>query len=114
MKFSHEIGPDYLIISIEGLFICDESLSRLNVFVQSQIVNGIKNIIIDMDKMEFISSTVIGFLVRISSELNRNLGRFVLCNVNKEAVLKTFEITKVDTIIKIFNSRQEAINHISN
>jgi len=114
MKFSHEFGPNYLIISIEGLFICDESLNRLKIFIQEQIENGTKKIIVDMEKMEFISSTVVGFLVKINTELNGILGRFVLCNVNKEAVLRTFEITRVDTIIKIFNSRQEAINNISN
>lgn len=72
---------------------------------------GIKNIILDLEKVNYCDSSALSFILntdRITKNLN---GCTVICNLQKE-VKKLIEISKLDTILNLTPSLNEAIDYL--
>ena len=111
MRIRHESCSDFTVITLIGQFVRPDDIAELGVFIQKQIDDKTKNIIINMGGVDFINSAAIGFLVKTQTELNKIYGKLVLCNA-KKLVLESLTVMKIDSVIKIFSSQQEAVEHI--
>jgi len=60
--------------------------------------NGYTKLIIDFDNVKFLSSAVLGTLIRVLSAMKKNRGRLVLCSINE----KVFEIFKITRLYQVF------------
>lgn len=69
---------------------------------------GRKNILIDLENITFISSSVLGFLITSYQHLKNKDGQLKLLNV-QPCVYNVFELTRIDRIIEMFNDRQTAL-----
>jgi len=112
MEFKFNECPDYTTIAIEGLFIGGEEANNLFDVVQEKIKNGTKKIIFDLEKVNYIGSMAIGILIKINDSLTDVSGRIALCCMN-QTILEVLKITKVDLMLSIFDSKEKAINFLS-
>jgi anti-anti-sigma factor len=118
MEYKHTFYSDYLIISLIGPFISVKEVDELYAFIQQQFIQNEDNrivtkIVLDMDKVNYVSSMVIGFLIKVSDEIEKGEGKFALCNVNK-AIIDVFKISRVELVLNIFDNTQKAIKYVSN
>ncbi|ARN57573.1 STAS domain-containing protein [Sedimentisphaera salicampi] len=56
--------------------------------------------IIDFSRVEHLSSSALGVLIRINSEIKKQGGFLSLCGINKR-ILEIFKITKLDQVFTI-------------
>lgn len=73
---------------------------------------GKKNIVLDLSDTSFISTIVIASFVFMLKRAKEVGGNLVICGV-KDKVKEVLNITNLDKIFDIFDSRQEAISEIA-
>ena len=73
-----------------------------------QLANGDCKFVIDFSNTGYIDSSGLGVLVSLSKKIREQGGELRLANLNED--LRTlFELTKLDTLFKIADSRQDAM-----
>jgi len=99
--------PDLTVLSVEGFLDTNTAPEFERVF---QTVLGEKrfNLIIDLKKVEYISSAGWGIFVGEMKRIRAQKGNLFLTGMNPE-VLETYELLEFDSIIKAFPSTQEAV-----
>lgn len=65
-------------------------------------------LIIDFSNVKFLTSAVLGLLIRISKKVYENDGRLRLCSINPK-IMEIFRITRLDKIFEIFPNVDEAM-----
>ena len=68
-------------------------------------------IVIDFTNVQFLSSSVLGLLIRISKKIYEQDGQLRLCNINPK-IFSIFKITRLDKIFDICNNLSEAIKSL--
>ena len=66
------------------------------------------NLILDFGNVRFLSSAVLGLLIRISKRVYEVEGRLKLCNINPK-IYEVFKITRLTKIFDIHKDRQAAV-----
>lgn len=69
---------------------------------------GIK-LVLDFKEVQFLSSAVLGLLIRISKKIYESNGQLKLCNIN-DKIFQVFTITRLDRIFDVFKTQQAALN----
>jgi anti-sigma B factor antagonist len=79
----------------------EQDISALQDSIISVIesASGGINLILDFSKVRFLSSAVLGLLIRISKRVYQRNGQLRLCNINP----KIYEIFKITRLTKIFD-----------
>lgn len=75
--------------------------------VKQQVDAGNKQLVLDMNKVNFVDSTSLGAIVSIFKAVAPE-GKLILASVTG-MVKDLFEITRIDQVIKIVGTEQEAI-----
>ncbi len=109
MKIKMRRNNNTWVLEIEGLIksgmefeIADQLESCID---QSQV----PKIIVDMKKVEYINSAVLGIFLNIFREVERMNGRFSLCGLNSE-IDDLLDITKLSSVFEIFKNREDALD----
>jgi anti-anti-sigma factor len=72
---------------------------------------GVKNIVMDLTAVRYCDSSGLSAIL-VANRLCKNAnGSFVLCSI-QEAVKKLISISQLDSILKITNTAEEAVNYI--
>lgn len=66
-------------------------------------------LVLDFGQVEFLSSAVLGLLIRISKRINETGGKLCLCSINP----KIYEVFKITQLTKIFDIRKDVDGAIS-
>jgi anti-sigma B factor antagonist len=74
---------------------------------------AVPKVLIDFDEVEFLSSAMLGALIKINSAINEKNGRLALCNI-EENILKIFKITALEKIFNIYDQPEEALKALEN
>ena len=61
------------------------------------------NLIMDFCHVEFLSSSVLGLLIRISKKIHEKNGNLRLCNINP----KIYEVFKITQLTKVFDIHKD-------
>jgi anti-sigma B factor antagonist len=61
---------------------------------------GHRKLLIDFSNVNYLSSAVLGTLIRVLSAMKKNKGRLVLCSIN-EKVFEIFKITRLNQVFEI-------------
>ena len=82
--------------------------------LQESIMSVIKqnsgvNIILDFCNVQFLSSAVLGLLIRISKKIYEDEGQLKLCNINPK-IHEIFKITRLTKIFDICPSVKDAMD----
>lgn len=77
--------------------------------VEKSINSNNKNMIIDFSDLEYICSSGLRVIIQAAKKLKSLQGELVLCSM-EDYIQEVFEISGFDTFLKIFASKDEAVN----
>lgn len=66
------------------------------------------NLIMDFSNVKFLTSAVLGLLIRISKKVYESQGRLRLCGIDAK-ILEIFKITRLDRVFEIYEDRYDAL-----
>lgn len=96
-----------LVVEVAGeidLFTAPE----LKAAITEGLDAGSEQVVIDLSKTTFLDSTALGVLIGTVKRLRDNDGSMTIVNSDQN-IAKTFEITGLDQILKIYPTRDEAV-----
>ena len=107
MGFQVEKVNDVLVVDVEGQLIVGNR-QELKQKVLEELDNGETKFVVDFEKTGYIDSSGLGVLVSLSKKIREQGGELRLANLNED--LRTlFELTKLDTLFQIADSRESAL-----
>ena len=74
--------------------------------------SGRINLILDFGNVRFLSSAVLGLLIRISKRIYECDGQLKLCNINPK-IYEIFKITRLTKTFDIYGSIESAVEDLS-
>jgi len=107
MKVVIRDSGDVKIIDIEGELDSNSS-DEAQEHITQLLDQGVNKIIINLKKLEFISSAGLRVLLLTAKNLKKNGGELRICNTNDQAQT-IFGIGGFDTIFVIFNAESDAL-----
>jgi len=111
LQFSQKKDPKVHYLFMEGDLIGDEAGPRLAEMVSDSVEEGIKILVIDLEKVRYISSSGLGLLITLLTKM-RNAGGELYLTAPSEHVKKLLIITKLNGIFKVFDSVDELTSHL--
>lgn len=107
MKIEREIKGDLALLTLRGefdSFVVSAFLEE----IESLVVNGIRNVVLDMRGVKFIMSTAIGAIVKSRKRVKESGGDLVISQPSPfvKDVLESLGLTKV---IRVFDQNEQAI-----
>lgn len=79
--------------------------------IREVIEDGNKSFILDLESVDFVDSTGLGAIVS-TIQLLKSDREYVLCNL-REGVSALLKMTRLDRVVKVFPSREEAVEFIN-
>lgn len=80
----------------------EKDIQQLQSSVMSVIEQpGAGNIILDFQNVRFLSSSVLGLLIRVSKKVYERQGQLRLCNISPN-ILEVFRITRLTKVFDIY------------
>jgi anti-sigma B factor antagonist len=70
------------------------------------------NLILDFSNVQFLSSAVLGLLIRISKRVYEDSGKLALCNITPK-IMEIFKITRLTNIFDIYDDVESAAEALS-
>jgi anti-sigma B factor antagonist len=108
MSFEVKNEGGVTVIDVEGQLIVGNR-QELKHKVIEELENGARKFLIDFSRTGYIDSSGLGVLVSLSKKIREQGGELRLANLNED--LRTlFELTKLDTLFQIADSRKEALS----
>jgi len=107
MSFSVKKAGDVTIFEVEGTLIVGNR-QELKQKVLEELEAGAHKVLVDFEKTTYIDSSGLGVLVSLAKKIREGGGELRLANLNDD--LQTlFELTKLDTLFQISESRDRAL-----
>lgn len=97
------------ILDLKGRLAVGESCTLLRESVNEQIAQGNKQVILNLQHIDYIDSTGLGSMVICYTSLQKIGGGLKLVNLNRRN-LELMLLTKLSTIFQIFAEEQESVN----
>ncbi len=69
------------------------------------------NLLIDFSEVKFLSSSVLGLLIRISKKIYEKQGKLTLCSIDQK-IYEVFKITRLEKVFDIKQDKQQAIDQL--
>lgn len=108
MSFHTSKVNEVVVVDVDGQLIVGNR-QELKQKVLDELESGERNFLIDFANTGYIDSSGLGVLVSLSKKIREQGGELRLSNLNED--LRTlFELTKLDTLFSIANSRKEALS----
>jgi anti-sigma B factor antagonist len=108
---TEQLGDESYVIALAGevdLYTAPEFKQQL----LDVIAKGGRNVVVDFSETTFIDSTTLGVLVGGVKRLRQNGGQLALVSTDRN-ITKIFEITGLDRVFAIHNTRAEAVDAVS-
>jgi anti-sigma B factor antagonist len=101
IKFTDEkILEDKDIAAVQGAI--------MSVVEQTQRIN----LVLDFSNVKFLSSAVLGFLIRVSKKVYERDGQLRLCNINPK-IYEIFKITRLTKVFDIYPDTENAVEGLA-
>jgi anti-sigma B factor antagonist len=113
-KISVEYSADATIVTFaESKILEEEDIRGLQESIMSVIGQGGRiNLILDFRNVRFLSSAVLGLLIRISKKVYEQDGQLRLCNIGSK-IQEIFKITRLTKIFDMYEDLESAIEGLS-
>ena len=111
MKYEIEKNDLYYILTPKEEKIDSVLAPSLKADLITYEVEGAKNIILDLQNVKFMDSSGLSAMLVGNRTFREKNSTFVICNVS-EHITKILKISKLDTVLDIIPTRQEAIDSI--
>jgi anti-anti-sigma factor len=107
MGFEVQKSGDVLVVDVDGQLIVGNR-QELKQRVLEELEKGERKFVVDFTNTGYIDSSGLGVLVSLSKKIREQGGELRLSSLNED--LRTlFELTKLDTLFKIADAREEAL-----
>ena len=107
MAFQVSKAGEVTVIDVEGQLIVGNR-QELKQKVLDELEKGERKFVVDFSNTGYIDSSGLGVLVSLAKKIREQGGELKLASLNED--LRTlFELTKLDTLFKIADSRDEAL-----
>jgi len=92
----------------------EKDINALQASIMSMIesASGGINLILDFGNVQYLSSAVLGLLIRISKRIYESEGQLRLCNINPR-IYEIFKITRLTKTFDIYDSAESAAEDLS-
>ena len=107
MKFDDHFEGDVAIIAVSGKIMGGEETTMFHGKIHEFISGNKKNIIVDLDKVDWMNSVGLGMLISALTTVKNAGGRLVLANITKIESILT--ITRLISVFDHYDSRDEAM-----
>jgi len=114
-KISVEYTGNATIVTFTDQKILEEKdIQALQESIMSVVesTGGGLNLILDFCNVRFLSSAVLGLLIRISKRIYQREGQLRLCNINPK-IYEIFKITRLTKIFDIYKDLESATADLS-
>jgi len=107
MGFTVSQSDSVTVVDVEGQLIVGNR-QELKQKVLEELEDGAKKVVVDFTNTGYIDSSGLGVLVSLSKKIREQGGELRLAGLNED--LRTlFELTKLDTLFEIADTREEAL-----
>ena len=111
MKYKVDKREQYIIFTLD-----EENLNSLiSPILKSEFVvhrnEGIKNLIFDLSEVKFVDSSGLSAILT-ANRLWKGFGSFVVTGIEHPSVKKLIEISRLDTVLDIIPTLQEAKDYV--
>jgi anti-sigma B factor antagonist len=107
MAFSVSREGEVLVFDVDGQLIVGNRQELKNEVLQ-KLEGGERKFLVDFSSTGYIDSSGLGVLVSLSKKIREQGGELRLSSLNDD--LRTlFELTKLDTLFRIHDSREEGL-----
>ncbi len=107
MTFNVSREGEVTVVDVAGQLIVGNR-QQLKKKVLDELEGGARRILVDFTDTAYIDSSGLGILVSLSKKIREAGGELRLSSLNED--LRTlFELTKLDTLFRIADSRQEGL-----
>lgn len=107
MAFSVSKQDGVTVVDVEGQLIVGNR-QELKSRILEELEGGERKFVVDFSQTGYIDSSGLGVLVSLSKKIREQGGELRLSSLNED--LRTlFELTKLDTLFRIADSREEAL-----
>jgi len=111
IKVGHQQGITVVELLDENILKMDEAV--INDISQSLFSLAEKNppvkMLLSFARVEYVGSTILGTLIRLSKRIAQGKGTLKLCSI-KPSIYEIFVITKLNQILDIYEDQQRALH----
>jgi anti-sigma B factor antagonist len=107
MKMTTEDMSGITVVTVERKYVDTSNFSDFKKEMHISTDNR-NRIVIDMTNVEFIDSAGLGAILSLLRSISERGGKLYLCCISK-TVMVLFELVRMHKIIKIFDSKTEAL-----
>ena len=111
MNYEKELIDNTLLLKLSGDLIGENNGPGLVEVLNQHIIKGVNKCIIDISEVRYMNSSGIGVLITLLTKLRNKDGEVVLLNPSDQ-VKKLLVITKLNNIFSIFDTKEEALQHL--
>ena len=113
-RISVEYSENATIVSFTDEKILEErDIKALQDSIMSVVEQAERiKLILDFSNVRFLSSAVLGLLIRISKRIYEKDGQLKLCNINPK-IFEIFKITRLTTTFDIYKDVESAVEDLS-
>lgn len=98
-----------VILDLDGRLTVGQEAGALREAVLKLSAEARHNVVLNLEKVEYIDSTGLGGLVICFTTLKRDGGALKLLNLNRRNV-ELLVLTKLQTVFEVFNDEQDSVN----
>jgi anti-sigma B factor antagonist len=98
-----------IILDLSGRLTVGDEVSKFRERMHQLIDAGRRNIVLNMEKVDYVDSTGLGAMVMCFTTLQRAGGKVRLLNLTRRSI-ELLVMTKLTTIFEVFNDEQNAVN----
>jgi anti-anti-sigma factor len=110
LNISYDKIEEFIVIKLAGRIDTYNHIFFIRK-VQLFIDNGIRNVILDLSKLNYLSSTGIGSIITFYKSLEEVGGQLVICNI-PEKIKELFKLLGFINYFNIVNSLDESISFL--
>ncbi len=111
MELVENLNDDYTIIDITGR-LDTTNYQELEQKLQDLINRKVYHIIVNCEKLDYISSSGLRIFLMFLKKINEVNGKFMLCKM-QENIFEVFQISGFTEIFRIFPDCNDAVNALS-
>lgn len=98
-----------VVLDLKGRITVGPEATALREKVAEVTAAGSKNLVFNLEHVDYIDSTGLGALVICATSLRRNDGNVKLLSLNRRNI-ELLVMTKLETVFEIFTDEQDAVN----
>ena len=108
LSIEYADGATLATLMDEKILQAEQVQSLEQAFLPLVEQNDSIRLVIDFSKVQFLTSSLLGLLIRLNKKVCQNQGRLRLCSIDPK-ILEIFKITRLDKVLEICSDRQQAL-----